>query len=74
MLGIPEKAEHTHPSSILYFTTSDIEAAAVALRAQGATVVNAPHVIANMGGREIWLCEWQDTEDNVMAFMEERPV
>jgi methylmalonyl-CoA/ethylmalonyl-CoA epimerase len=74
MIGIPETPEIDHPSSIVYFTTGDIEASAATLTAKGARVVNEPHLIANMGGKEIWLCEWHDTEGNVMAFMEERIV
>lgn len=74
MLGVAETPESDRLSSMLYFTTSDINASASVLRANGAKVVNDPHLIANMGGREIWLCEWHDTEGNIMAFMEERAV
>lgn len=74
MLAKPEVPEIDHPSSLIYFTTADIAASVKVLRANGANVVSEPHVIAKMGGKEIWLCDWHDSEGNLMAFMEERPV
>ena len=74
MLSKPEIAAIDHPSSLIYFGTADIVGAVAAVKGGGANVATEPHIIATMGGKEIWLCEWHDTEGNIMAFMEERPV
>lgn len=74
MLSKAEVPEIDHPSSLVYFGTADIAGAASAIKAKGAHVKTEPHIIAKMNGKEIWLCEWTDTEGNIMAFMEERPV
>jgi methylmalonyl-CoA/ethylmalonyl-CoA epimerase len=74
MLSKPEVAAIDHPSSLIYFGTADIAGAVAAVKGAGGHVATDPHIIAKMNGKEIWLCEWHDTEGNIMAFMEERPV
>lgn len=58
-----------HP--VLYYDVADIEAAHAQLRAAGARVVEEPHVIARMNGREIWISAVSDGQDNVVQLMSE---
>lgn len=74
MLDIPEDARLQHPSSIVYFNVSHIQAAHKELAERGVKFENAPHCIARMPGREVWLNEFNDGEGNVMALMSEVPV
>lgn len=71
MLAIPEAA-HDHPSSILYFTVSDIEATHAALRERGVELIDAPHVVSRMGTTELWMAFFRDPDGNVMGMMQER--
>jgi methylmalonyl-CoA/ethylmalonyl-CoA epimerase len=59
-------------TSVLYFFVLDIEAARGEIAAKGARVIDDPHIIAQMPDHELWLCEFRDSEDNVLALMEER--
>lgn len=72
MLSRPERPELDHPSSIVYFGTDDIQAGRDTLIQRGAQDVGKPHVIAKLPGREVWLCDWKDSEGNLMCLMEER--
>src|SRR5215472_7601608 len=45
MLDKPEKAEFDHPSSILYFKVSDIQATFERLKAGGAKFEDTPHML-----------------------------
>jgi methylmalonyl-CoA/ethylmalonyl-CoA epimerase len=60
--------------SVIYFATGDITAATDAVLAKGAELLAAPHVIAKLPGREVWLSHWKDCEGNTMSFMQEKPV
>jgi methylmalonyl-CoA/ethylmalonyl-CoA epimerase len=73
MLDKPEKAEFDHPSSILYFSVSDIQAAHRRLVGAGVVIVEEPHVIAPMAEHDLWMSFFRDTEGNVMALMSEVP-
>jgi methylmalonyl-CoA/ethylmalonyl-CoA epimerase len=59
-------------TSVLYFVVSDIETQCTALAAKGVRFVGKPHMIAKMPDHELWLAEFRDSEDNVMALMEEK--
>lgn len=59
-------------TSVLYFLVSDIKARQDALVAKGVRFVGEPHMIARMPDHELWLAEFRDSEDNVMALMEEK--
>jgi predicted enzyme related to lactoylglutathione lyase len=59
-------------TSVLYYLVSDIEAHHAALAAKGVRFVGEPHMIARMPDHELWLAEFRDSEDNVMALMEEK--
>jgi catechol 2,3-dioxygenase-like lactoylglutathione lyase family enzyme len=74
MLTVPEEAEFRHRSSILYFRVDDIAGARRTLGEQGVRFRDEPHVVARVGGREIWMCFFEDSEGNVLALTEERAV
>jgi methylmalonyl-CoA/ethylmalonyl-CoA epimerase len=59
-------------TSVLYFFVSDIDAAKRGLAGNGVRFIDEPHVIARMPDHELWLVEFRDSEDNVLALMEER--
>ncbi len=71
LLGTAEVAGDTPPRSMLYYRVSDIRAAADRLAEHGVDIGNGPTMIANVGGREIWLLEFRDSEGNAAALMQE---
>jgi methylmalonyl-CoA/ethylmalonyl-CoA epimerase len=73
MLDKPEKAEFDHPSSILYFSVSDIQGAHRKLVDAGVAIVQAPQIVAPMADHDLWMSFFRDTEGNVMALMSEAP-
>ena len=73
MLGIPERPDLDHPSSILYFKVEDIDAAHEALAARGVHFENEPILVAPMATYDLWLAEFRDSENNVLALMCEKP-
>lgn len=72
MLGVAEKPEFSHPASILYYKVSDINAAYEMLTSRGVTFMDEPHLIAKMPDHELWMTFLRDSEENVLALMEER--
>ena len=73
MLSLGEPGEFDHPASILYFVVEDIRAAHARLAGLGAVFRTAPHVVADLGDRVLWLSDFDDGEDNVFALMAEVP-
>ena len=73
MLGIAETPEFDHPSSTIYFDTTDIEGFHSRLVESGVKSEGEPHKVANLGDRDLWLAFFRDTEGNFMALMEEKP-
>ena len=71
MLSRPEKPEHDHPSSILYFAVPDIQAAHFKMKANGARFEDEPHLVAKMPDHDLWMTFFRDSEDNVLALMSE---
>ena len=75
MLTTAERADLDHKASILYYRVADIEAAHAALAARGVRFEQAPHLVARMPDHELWLADFYDSEDNLLALMaEKRPV
>ena len=72
MLAIPERPEFDHPSSILYFKVEDIQAVYDALVGRGARFESKPMLIAPMETHDLWLAEFRDSENNVLALMCEK--
>jgi methylmalonyl-CoA/ethylmalonyl-CoA epimerase len=73
MLSPPEPGEFDHPASILYFRVDDIHAAHAQLAERGVHFRAQPHAIADLGDRVVWLSEFDDGEDNLLALMAEIP-
>ena len=59
-------------TSVLYYLVDDIHGTRQALAAKGVKFVGEPHMIARMPDHELWLAEFRDSENNVMALMEEK--
>ena len=72
MLGVAEKPEFSHPASILYYRVGNIEAAYDTLARRGVNFIDSPHLIARMPTHELWMTFFRDSEENVLALMEER--
>ena len=70
MLSTPEPG-FDHPGSVLYFAVEDIRRMHETLAARGVAFLSAPHKIATLADREVWLADFRDTEDNVLALMSE---
>jgi methylmalonyl-CoA/ethylmalonyl-CoA epimerase len=74
MLSRAERPDLDHKASILYYQVEGIEAAHAALAAQGVRFETAPHLIARMPDHELWLADLYDSEENLLALMEEKPL
>jgi methylmalonyl-CoA/ethylmalonyl-CoA epimerase len=73
MLAVPERPDLDHPSSILYFKVPDIEQAYEALISKEVQFETKPMLVAPMGTHDLWLAEFRDSENNVLALMCEKP-
>jgi len=73
MLGPAETPELDHPSSILYFRVSDLNAAHQRLVAWGVQIVAPPRLIAPMPAYDLWMSAFRDSEGNIMQLMSEVP-
>src|SRR6266478_6074608 len=71
MLGRAEKPEFDHPSSVLYFSVPDIQAAFGKLKASGVRFEDEPHLIARMPSHDLWMTFFRDSEGNLLALMSE---
>ena len=60
-----------HPGSVLYFAVDDIQATHQELAARGVVFATAPHKIATLADRDVWLADFTDTEGNTLALMSE---
>jgi len=72
MLGTPERPDLDHPSSILYFKVDDIDATYETLNGRGVHFETKPMLIAPMQTYDLWLAEFRDSENNVLALMCEK--
>jgi methylmalonyl-CoA/ethylmalonyl-CoA epimerase len=70
MLSTPEPG-FDHPGSVLYFAVEDIRQTHETLLSRGVTFRTAPHRIATLADREVWLADFEDTEGNTLALMSE---
>jgi methylmalonyl-CoA/ethylmalonyl-CoA epimerase len=73
MMTTAEQPDLDHKASILYYKVADIEAAHAALVARGVRFAGEPHMVARLPDHELWLAEFFDSEDNVLALMAEKP-
>lgn len=58
-------------TSILYYGVDDIQAEASALTGRGVKFEEAPHRIASLGDRDIWMGAFRDSEGNLLGLMSE---
>jgi len=72
MLSRAEDPRFDHKASILYYRVPDIEAAHAALAARGVRFESGPHLVARMPDHELWLADFYDSEDNLLALMTEK--
>jgi methylmalonyl-CoA/ethylmalonyl-CoA epimerase len=70
MLSTPEPG-CDHPGSVLYFAVDDIRQMHETLTSRGVAFRTAPHKIATLADREVWLADFEDTEGNTLAIMSE---
>jgi predicted enzyme related to lactoylglutathione lyase len=70
MLSAPEPG-FDHPGSVLYFAVEDIRQMHETLTSRGVAFRTAPHKIATLADREVWLADFEDTEGNTLALMSE---
>lgn len=73
MLAVPERPDLDHPSSILYFKVPDIEQAYEALISKKVRFETTPTLVASIATHDLWLAEFRDSENNVLALMCEKP-
>ena len=71
MIGLPEKPEFDHPSSILYFKVVDIQTAHSTLAGRGVKFEGEPHLIAKLPDHDLWMAFFRDSENNLHALMSE---
>ena len=71
MLGRPEGNEQVPPSSVLYYSVDDVQAAFERISAAGAEVVSEPHIIHRTQEMELWMAFFRDGEGNMFAVMNE---
>jgi len=71
LIGLPDRPELDHPSSILYFATEDIGAAHAALAERGVEFVAEPHIVYKTEQMELWLADFRDMDGNLHALMSE---
>ena len=72
MLSRAEDPKLDHKASILYYRVADIEGAHAALAALGVRFETGPHLVARMPDHELWLADFYDSEDNLLALMTEK--
>ncbi len=71
MLSRPEGPEQPQRGSILYFRVSQIQQVYEALLDQGVRFHDAPHLIARMDTHDLWMAFFYDSEENLLALMDE---
>ena len=72
MLSQPEGPE-TAGNSILYYGVEDAAAASRALAEQGIIFEEEARMIAQVGGKDVWLAICRDSEGNLLGLMSEQP-
>ena len=71
MLG-PAEEPFDHPSSILYFSVTGIEAVHRDLTDRGIVFESQPRIVHRAADYELWIGFFRDSEGNPLAIMEER--
>ena len=71
--AIAERPDLAHPASIIYYQVDDIEKVYETLKARGVEFIIKPHLVAPMPTYDLWLADFKDSEDNILALMSEVP-
>jgi catechol 2,3-dioxygenase-like lactoylglutathione lyase family enzyme len=71
MLAIPETPELDHPGSIIYYQVDNIQTTHELLAGRGVRFENQPHLVARLHSHDLWMAEFRDSENNVLALMSE---
>lgn len=71
MLSPPERPEHDHPGSVIYYKVDDLTLAYETLRGRGVAFIDAPHLIAQMADHDLWMAFFKDSEGNTLGLMSE---
>lgn len=72
MLGQAEPKDLNPAGTILYFESSDLDADFAALKSRGAHVEQAPHFVAKLGAKDLWMAAFRDPDANIFELMSER--
>ena len=70
MLAPPEGIENPG-TPIVYYQVDDIAEAHRSLAADGVAFDSAPHVVAKLGDKDLWLALCRDSEGNMVGLMSE---
>ena len=73
MLGLPDKPEFDHPSSIIYYRVADIQRSYELLMSRGVHFEEKPVLIARLRDHDLWLASFRDVDNNLLALMSEVP-
>lgn len=73
MLSVAEGPDAASASSILYYDVPDIRAAYDTLSARGVQFEDAPHLVAALADRDVWMTFLRDSERNLLPLMSELP-
>lgn len=73
MLSAAEGSDTPASSSVIYYDVADIQWAYGTLAGRGVQFVGAPHIVATLTDRDVWMAFLRDTEGNLLALMSEVP-
>ena len=73
LLGVADRPELNHPSSIIYYKVDDIDRVYEIFKARGVEFIVKPHLVAPMPTYDLWLADFKDSEGNFVALMSEVP-
>src|ERR1051325_9211746 len=69
MLGIADRPDLDHPSSIIYYKVDDIERVYETFKARGVEFIVKPHLVAPMPPYDLCLADFQDAERTFAAMV-----
>jgi methylmalonyl-CoA/ethylmalonyl-CoA epimerase len=73
LLGVPDRPDLDHPASIIYYKVDDIDRVYEIFHARGVHFETKPHLVASMPNYDLWLADFRDSENNLLALMSEVP-
>jgi methylmalonyl-CoA/ethylmalonyl-CoA epimerase len=74
MLSSADSDARDPAGTVLYFESADLDADFAAIEQRGARVAEngAPHFIAKLGAKELWMAFFNDPDGHLFALMSER--